>query len=65
MTFYKCILQCEDDYKIESAWNTSKYWAKQQALQEAKGLKIISISYEKRFMTQNDLYKKVYIKKED
>lgn len=51
MTFYKCILQCEDGHEIESAWNTSKYWAKQQALQEAKRLKIINISYEKMYVT--------------
>lgn len=61
MTFYKCVLQCENGYEIESAWNTSKYWAKQRALQEAKGMKIISVGYEEMSVTKNDLYEKIYM----
>lgn len=57
MTFYKCILKCEGGYEIESAWNISKYWAKQRALQEAKRMKIISVSYEKMSVTQKDYEK--------
>lgn len=47
MEIYRCTIHLAHcGIKIISNWNTSKYWAKQQALEQVKDSKIGHISYD-------------------